>query len=45
MTKFICKECNYRFEAVLDQKRGKCPYCGKETIVKEPTAEELLNED
>ena len=45
MTKFICKACNYRFEATLDPKGNKCPYCGKETIVKEPTAEELLNDE
>ncbi|MFH1326524.1 MAG: hypothetical protein ABIH59_00155 [archaeon] len=42
MTKFICAECNYRFESELSQARKKCPYCGKEKVIQEPLAEELL---
>ena len=44
MVAYICEECNYRFEAKSDQKRKKCPYCGKERIVREPVAEELIEE-
>jgi DNA-directed RNA polymerase subunit RPC12/RpoP len=44
MAKFNCKECGYRYEADSDQKGKKCPYCGKQTIIKEPPAEELVEE-
>lgn len=41
MVKFLCKNCNYRFES---EHAFDCPYCGKESIEKEKTAEELLIE-
>ncbi len=42
MARFICKRCNYRFEAETLQAGKKCPYCGEIEIIKEPNAEELL---
>ncbi|MEK6925695.1 MAG: hypothetical protein AABW50_00290 [Nanoarchaeota archaeon] len=42
MTKLWCKNCNYRFETQSEKKR--CPYCGKESVMREPGAEELLLE-
>lgn len=45
MVNFICKDCGYKFESKLDQKGRRCPYCGEPKIVKEPAAEELLNEE
>ena len=44
MAKFICRDCGYRFESKLEQDRKKCPYCGKMRIIKEPSAEDLLND-
>lgn len=41
MVKFLCKNCNYRFES---ESASDCPYCGKETIEKEKSAEELLED-
>jgi len=41
MVKFLCKNCNYRFES---EKAFDCPYCGKESIEKEKSAGELLEE-
>lgn len=39
---FICKNCNFRFEA---RAISECPYCGKkEHIEKEKNASELLDE-
>lgn len=40
MAKFICNECGYRFDAT---KIKECPYCGKEEIEKEKSAEELID--
>ena len=45
MTSFICLECNYRFESKSFQAGKKCPYCGKERVIREPDADELLEED
>lgn len=42
--KFICLNCNYRFESESDYTIKSCPYCGKKEIKKEPNAEDLLNE-
>jgi len=42
MTKFLCTACNFRFEA--EKKREKCPYCGKPNVVREPDAQELLED-
>jgi predicted RNA-binding Zn-ribbon protein involved in translation (DUF1610 family) len=41
MVKFLCKNCNYRFES---ERVFDCPYCGEDSIEKEKTAEELLDE-
>ena len=41
MTNFICTECGYRFES--ETKGKKCPYCAGDSIEKEKSAEELVN--
>ena len=41
MAKWVCTGCNFRFEA---EKEKECPYCGRDTTQKEPTASELLEE-
>ena len=41
MVKFVCKKCNYAFEA--ERRPPKCPYCGEEEVIKEPNAQELIN--
>ncbi|MEK6848838.1 MAG: hypothetical protein AABX65_04365 [Nanoarchaeota archaeon] len=42
MTKFICRNCNYRFET--EGARSVCPYCSTGGFEKEKTADELINE-
>jgi len=41
MVKWVCKGCNFRFEAEAPK---DCPYCGRYLLEKEPNASELLNE-
>mgnify|MGYP001595058328 FL=1 len=41
MSRYICKDCNYRFNA---EKLIDCGYCGKNNIEMEKNAEELLDE-
>jgi DNA-directed RNA polymerase subunit RPC12/RpoP len=41
MDKYVCKDCNYRFER---DDAFDCPYCGNEGIEKEKDANDLLNE-
>ena len=42
MVKFVCKNCNYRFDS---EDAFECPYCGQEeSIEKEQSAGELLQE-
>lgn len=41
MDKFVCKDCNYRFER---DDAYDCPYCGNEAIEKEKSANDLLEE-
>jgi len=41
MDRYVCKNCNYRFER---DNVYECPYCGNEAIEKEKNAEELLEE-
>jgi rRNA maturation endonuclease Nob1 len=41
MGKYVCTGCDYVFEG--DNLCG-CPYCGCDSIKKEKTAEELLDE-
>ena len=37
----ICTKCNYKFDA---ENPEECPYCGKEGLEKDKSAEELLDE-
>ena len=41
MDKYVCKNCNYRFER---DGAYDCPYCGNEAIEKEMSANELLED-
>ena len=41
MDKYVCKNCNYRFER---DDAYDCPNCGNEVIEKEKDAENLLEE-
>ncbi|MGD9276231.1 MAG: rubredoxin [Candidatus Pacearchaeota archaeon] len=43
MVKFVCEECHYKFEGKIENVPRKCPYCGKEGIVKEPNAQDLID--
>lgn len=42
MGNFICIDCGYRFESEI-KKPKKCPYCSGESIEKEKSAEELVD--
>ncbi len=42
MVKYICKNCNYRFNSNNDQ--NECPYCGRNALEKDKSASELLEE-
>lgn len=44
MTQFVCESCRYRFKSQSDQKGKKCPYCNKTTIIKEPSAEDIIRD-
>jgi predicted Zn-ribbon and HTH transcriptional regulator len=37
----MCTQCDYRFDR---EKASRCPYCGKDSIMKEKNATELLEE-
>jgi len=41
MAKYVCKNCNYRFDA---EGVDECRFCGMESIEKEKNACELLEE-
>jgi len=41
MVKYICTNCNYRFES---EDAYDCPYCGREKIENEKSAGELLED-
>jgi len=41
MARYICRHCNFRFNA---ERPSDCPYCGRNTLEKEKSAEELLDE-
>lgn len=41
MVRHVCTNCNYRFEA---KNPDECPYCGLDTIEKEKSASELVDE-
>jgi len=46
MNKYICTSCKYKFSRKQSQEVGKCPYCGKNTIITDNQlgAAKLLNE-
>lgn len=41
MSNYICTHCNFRFSA---KRASECPYCGKEEIEVEKSAEEILDD-
>lgn len=41
MPRYICKDCNYRFNA---ERTRECDYCGRNNIEIEKNAGELLDE-
>lgn len=41
MTKYVCKNCNYRFE---HKSANECGFCGMDSIEIEKNASELLDE-
>ncbi|MBS3075801.1 hypothetical protein J4429_05070 [Candidatus Pacearchaeota archaeon] len=41
MVKYICRHCKFRCET---NKLSECPYCGRDTLEKEKSAEELLSD-
>ncbi len=43
MVKFVCKNCNYKFDSEVERRDKPCPYCGKEMVMKDLNADELLN--
>ncbi len=43
MGKFYCESCGYKVDAKSSPPKN-CPYCGKEDLKKEKSAEELVNE-
>ena len=44
MGKLVCKECGYRFDRDLGSQPRKCPYCDRESVEEEKSAEELVGE-
>jgi DNA-directed RNA polymerase subunit RPC12/RpoP len=42
--KFVCKNCNYRFETKNEKGATYCPYCGEKKVIPEANASELLEE-
>jgi len=41
MTKYICLNCNYKFEL---ENHSECPHCGADKFEKDKSAGELLEE-
>jgi len=41
MAKYVCKNCNYRFEA---ENVDECRFCGMERLEEEKSAGELISE-
>ena len=41
MIKYICTNCNYKFES---ENASGCPYCGSDKFEKDKSAQELLEE-
>jgi DNA-directed RNA polymerase subunit RPC12/RpoP len=46
MMKYLCTNCKYKFSRKQSQEVGKCPYCGKTSIVTDNQlgADKLLND-
>ncbi|MBR9701529.1 hypothetical protein GOV13_01265 [Candidatus Pacearchaeota archaeon] len=44
MARYTCQECNFKFKSESNQTGKKCPYCRKPRVIKEPSAEDLLEE-
>ena len=42
--RYMCKNCNYKFDSSEDRTKKMCPYCGEKTVVSEPSAEDLLKD-
>ena len=40
--RYVCKNCNYRFNSEIKEAKKRCPYCGKLEAEKEQSAEELI---
>jgi len=40
MGNYICKHCNFR----VNKKYRECPWCGRDTLIPEPSASEILND-
>ncbi|MBS3108828.1 hypothetical protein J4409_03065 [Candidatus Woesearchaeota archaeon] len=43
MHKYKCSECSYTFSRSFEYK-GKCPYCGKNTIRQDFSSEKIVKE-
>lgn len=44
MVKYVCTKCNYRFEPESERVSKICPYCDESGLIKEPGAQDLLDE-
>lgn len=45
LIKYICLNCKYRFQRSLDHGIVRtCPYCGRNTVQKEPKLDTLLKQ-
>jgi len=42
MSAYICENCGYRLESGKSEKN--CPYCDSDSLAKEKSANELLND-
>jgi len=43
MPKFVCKNCAFRFLSESDRTDGMCPYCGERKLIRDESAEDLVN--
>lgn len=43
--KYVCRNCNFRFERDVDMSPIKCPYCGRIEAIRELSAEDLIKEE
>lgn len=42
--KYVCQNCNFRFDSDENVARKRCPYCNKIESIPEQTAEDLIGE-